>query len=296
MNIHRRTYAASLSVLSNILLLIIKLIVGILGGSISIMSEAIHSGIDLLAACIAWIAVSISSKPADLQHQYGHGKFENLSGVIEALLIFVAAIWIIHEAIYKLLDPQPIEQIDFGILIMGLSVCLNLIVSNYLMKIGKESDSIALIANAWHLRTDVYTSAGVMLSLILISCNKYFFPSINLVWLDPLAGIVVAILIIRAAYNLVKQASYDLVDVSLPENELQWLCGYIHGLAPMVRGFNNLRSRKAGSYRFIELNILVDGNMTINVSHEISEKIISEVKKHFVEVHIVIQVKPYDVA
>lgn len=293
MNIQRKTYAASLSVLSNILLVIIKLTVGILGGSISIMSEAIHSGIDLLAACIAWIAVLISSKPADLQHQYGHGKFENLSGFIEALLIFLAAIWIIYEAIYKLLDPNPIEKLDVGILIMGISACLNLIVSNYLIKIGKETDSIALIADAWHLRTDVYTSAGVMLSLTLISCNKYFFPSINLVWLDPLAGIIVAILIICSAYKLVKQASYDLVDVSLPEHELKWLCDYIHDLAPMVKGFNNLRSRKAGSYRFIELNILVDGNMTVNVSHEITTKIITEVKKHSIGSYIVIQVEPY---
>ena len=294
MNISRKSYAALFSILSNASLVIIKLIVGILSGSVSIKSEAIHSSIDLLASCIAWITVLTSSKPADLQHQYGHGKFENLSGFIEALLIFLAAIWIIYEAIHKLLAPQPIEKLDFGILIMFISVFLNLIVSNYLIRIGKETDSIALTADAWHLRTDVYTSTGVMLSLILIYCNKCFFPSINLVWIDPLAGIIVAILIIRVAYKLVKQASYDLVDVSLPENELQWLFNYMHSLTPIVKSFNNIRTRKAGSYRFIELTIVVDGDMTINVSHEITKKIVREVEKHFVGVYIIIQVEPYN--
>lgn len=294
MKINNKIFAALLSILSNTLLVIVKLIVGILSGSVSIMSEAIHSGIDLLASCIACIAVSISSKPADVQHQYGHGKFEDLSGFVEALLIFIAAIWIIYEAIHKLISPQPIEKLDFGILIMGGSAFLNLIVSNYLIKIGKETDSIALIADAWHLRTDVYTSAGVMLSLTVLYCNNYFFPHINLNWIDPITGIAVAVLIIHAAYKLVKQASYELVDVSLPANELEWLCDYINSLAPMVRGFNNLRTRKAGAYRFIELNILVDGNMTINVSHSITKKIITKVKEHFVGAYIIIQVEPYN--
>ncbi len=292
MNIQRKTSAALLSILSNALLVIIKLVVGILGGSVSIMSEAIHSGIDLLAACIAWLAILVSAKPADMNHPYGHGKFENLSGTIEALLIFLAAVWIIYEAMHKLLVPQPIEKLELSILVMGLSAFVNLIISNYLMKIGKETDSIALTADAWHLRTDVYTSVGVMSALIVILGGKYFYPNANLIWMDPCAAIIVAILIIQAAYKLTKQASHDLVDVSLPDIEVQWLCNYMRSLAPIIRGFHNLRTRKAGSYRFIEMHMVVDGNMTVNVSHEITKRITREVIAHFAGSYIVIHVEP----
>lgn len=162
---------ARLSVLSNAGLVIMKLVVGIAIGSVSIISEAIHSAMDLLAAVIAYFSVRKSSEPPDAAHQFGHGKFEDISGLVEAVLIFVAAILIIREAVVKLLGEAP-EHFSPGLLfagiaVMGISALVNWGVSQRLMKVAKESESIALESDAWHLRTDVYTSLGVFLALFL---------------------------------------------------------------------------------------------------------------------------------
>ena len=129
---------------------------GLLIGSVAVISEAIHSGMDLLAALIALFAVRASGREADKRHPYGHGKFENLSGSIEAILIFVAAVWIIYEAVCKLLDPQEIDM-PFWSGVMLVSALVNIFVSRRLFKVSEETDSVALKADAWHLRTDVYT-------------------------------------------------------------------------------------------------------------------------------------------
>ncbi|MBU3932000.1 MAG: cation diffusion facilitator family transporter, partial [Proteobacteria bacterium] len=142
----RKMRVAGLSVISNTILVVLKLVVGLLIGSVSIMSEAIHSGVDLLAAVIALISVRTSSLPADTKHPFGHGKVENISGTIEALLIFVASGWIIFEAIRKLLHPRPIEYVGWGVVVMLISAAVNLVVSEMLFKVGIETDSIALQA------------------------------------------------------------------------------------------------------------------------------------------------------
>ena len=163
---------AILSVISNTFLVVMKLVVGIALGSVSIISEAIHSGMDLLASCIAYFSVRKSSEAPDEEHEFGHGKYESFSGLIEALLIFVAALLIIHEAYVKLIEPssEPMNQtlMFAGIAVMAISAGMNAFVSARLMKIAKKTESIALESDAWHLRTDVYTSAGVMMGLILI--------------------------------------------------------------------------------------------------------------------------------
>ncbi len=158
----RKESAARLSVLSNSFLVVFKVIIGVAIGSVSIISEAIHSGVDLLAAVIAMFSVKTSSVPADERHPFGHGKIENISGFVEALLIFGAAFWIIFEALQKLNVPDVMENPQWGVGVMLFSAVMNFIVSQKLFQVGKEADSIALHADAWHLRTDVYTSAGVM--------------------------------------------------------------------------------------------------------------------------------------
>ena len=148
---------ARLSLLSNTILIIMKLIVGLVTGSVSIISEAIHSTMDLLAAIIAFFSVRISDRPADDTHPYGHGKIENVSGVIEALLIFVASVWIIVEAVKKIITPGEIESVGIGFIVMFISAGINFIVSKKLYKVAKQEDSIALEADALHLKADVYT-------------------------------------------------------------------------------------------------------------------------------------------
>jgi cation diffusion facilitator family transporter len=164
---NKKVSIARLSILSNSCLIILKIIVGLLSRSVSIISEAIHSFMDLLASIVAFFSVRISDTPADERHPYGHGKFENISGVVEALLIFVAAFWIIYEAVKKIIEPTKVEQIGFGFAVIIVSAIVKILVSRRLYIVAKEMDSMALEADALHLKTDVYTSFGVAAGLII---------------------------------------------------------------------------------------------------------------------------------
>jgi len=284
---NKKESVAMLSVVSNTCLTVFKLIVGLLIGSVSVISEAIHSGVDLVAAVIAYFAVKTSGKPADTDHSYGHGKYENLSGTIEALLIFVAAGWIIFEAVHKLINPQPMETVGLGIIIMTISAIVNIIVSNRLFKVGKETDSLALQADAWHLKTDVYTSFGVAGGLLIFTICHYLFPQYNLYWIDPVVAILVACLIIKAAWDLTSESIGGLLDSSLPEDEMIIIKNVIDGFNI---AYHDLKTRKSGADRFIELHIVVDPNMKVCESHKLSDDIVDKISEHLKKCQITIHV------
>jgi cation diffusion facilitator family transporter len=291
----KKSRVAALSVISNTVLVLFKAAVGILIGSVSVLSEAIHSGMDLVAALIAFFAVRIAGRAADEEHPFGHTKVENISGGIEALLIIVAAVWIIYAAVQKLINPHPLETVGWGVGIMLVSTIANFIVSQQLFKVGKETDSAALLADGWHLRTDVYTSAGVMVGLGLIWLGGYVFPGLNLVWLDSVIAIAVAGLILHAAYDLTKRAIQDLVDQSIPIEEKKWMQNYLSALYPTVRSFHRLRTRKAGATRFINLHLALDSKLTVAESHSIGDKIVADFKAHFPhDVDVIVHIEPCD--
>ncbi|MCK9463998.1 MAG: cation diffusion facilitator family transporter [Proteobacteria bacterium] len=285
---------AALSVLSNGALVAGKIVVGTLTGSVSVLSEAIHSGIDLLASLIALIAVRTSGKPADPEHPWGHEKVENLSGAIEAILIFVAAIWIIYESVDKLLHPKPLDAIGLGVGIMALSSVVNLVVSRALFRVGKETDSVALVADAWHLRTDVYTSLGVMAGLGIITLGGIFLPKVDLSWLDPAIAICVAVLIMKAAFQLTRQSIADLLDTSMPENERVWITSFLRHEIREACGFHRLRTRKAGATRFVEFHLLVEPDMHVDDSHAITDRITAEMRERFPGCNVTIHIEPCD--
>jgi cation diffusion facilitator family transporter len=288
----KKRNVALLSVASNSLLVVMKLIIGLAIGSVSVISEAIHSGVDLLASIIAFFAVKTAGKPADDQHTFGHGKFENLSGTIEALLIFVAAGWIINEAIEKLIHPQHMNEVGWGILIMAISSVINLFVSRRLFKIGKESDSLALLADGWHLRTDVYTSAGVALGLILYYISKFLFPQYNFFWIDPVVAILVALLILKAAYQLTVQSAGGLLDEKLPKEEEKQILSIVHSKEPRILSYHNFKTRKAGSERFIEFHLIVDQDMSVKAAHDICDEITAEIKAILQKSVVMIHTEP----
>lgn len=291
----RKTAVAWLSVGSNTTLVIGKLIIGLAIGSVSIISEAIHSGVDLLAAIIALVAVRTAGKPADEKHPFGHGKIENISGTVEALLIFLAAGWIIFEAIKRLLNPEHgIEHASWGVAVMFISAVANIIVSNKLFKIGRETDSVALQADAWHLRTDVYTSAGVMVGMLVVWLGHFVLPNVDFGWVDPVAAIAVAVLILKAAYNLTMESGRDLLDASLPLAEEQWIRDYIVRLRPTVCGFHYLRTRKAGSVRFIEFHLIVESDMSVEDAHRVSEVMTCDIEDRFPGSHVIVHIEPCD--
>lgn len=283
-----------LSVASNSTLVVFKIIVGTLIGSVSIISEAIHSGMDLLAAIIAMFSVKKSYLPADDAHPFGHGKVESISGLIEAFLIFIAAFWIIFEAFKKLTSAQEVESPGWGVAVMFLSASLNFFVSQRLFAVGKEADSIALQADAWHLRTDVYTSVGVMVSLGIIWLSHYFFADPRIHWLDPIAAIFVAVFILKAAYDLTSQALGDLMDVKLPPDEEGWIRDVIAGRKSEIHGYHQLRTRKAGNFRFIEFHLKVDPKMTVDASHGITRDLKHVIMDKFPAATVTIHIEPCD--
>lgn len=284
-----------LSITSNSVLVVFKLIIGAAIGSVSVLSEAIHSGIDLVAALIAYFAVRSSAQPADKDHHYGHGKFENISGFVEAILIFLAAAWIIYEAVHKLLHQMEIVDIGWGILVMGLSSFVNMAVSRSLFKVGNETDSIAIKADAWHLRTDVYTSMGVMIGLGLIWLIELVWPGHHVHWIDPVAAILVALLIFKAAYDLTLQSLGDLLDESLPKDENRSIGELIKKQAEVI-SFKNLRTRKSGHTKFIEVDIIVDAAMSVEKAHALTDYITDDIEKVLTNSKVTIHIEPCDTA
>lgn len=288
----RKSNVAILSVVSNSTLVVFKLIVGLFIGSVSVISEAIHSGVDLVAALIAYFAVRTANKPADEKHTFGHGKYENLSAAIEGALIFVAAIWIIYEAIKKLMYPGPVETPGWGVLIMGISAITNLVVSSRLFKVGRETDSMALIADGWHLRTDVWTSAGVALGLFLYYLGNLFYPDLHLQWIDPVVALGVAGLILKAAWELTSESFRILLDVSLPENEESLITSIISSFFPRAKSFHKLKTRKSGSERFIEFHLVVHKDLTVKEAHDICDEITRLIVEKFPLANVMIHTEP----
>lgn len=282
-----KTGAAGLSVLSNTLLILLKLVAGILSGSVSIIAEAIHSGIDLLAALIAFVSLRIAGRPADREHPFGHGKVENVSGTIEAVLIFVAAIFIIYEAINRIIAEAIVEYLGIGIAVMAISVVVNIIVSRHLLRIARDSDSIALEADARHLTADVYTSLGVMAGLVVVQVT-----GLNI--LDPIIAIGVSLFIMRAAYNLTRRAFPSLIDVKLPEEEEALIVSTMSEHMGALVSFHELRTRKAGSERHIELHMIMARDASIERAHSLCDHLEEDIMSRLPHAHVTIHVEPCD--
>lgn len=280
-----RSKAAWVSVFSNTTLMLSKLIVGISIGSISVISEAIHSANDLIASFIAVFAVKKSSDPPDEKHPYGHGKIENISGTIEALLIFIAAAMILNEAIKKITHGGEVETLSWGIAVMGVSAVVNWFVSAYLLKVAKETDSIALEADGMHLRTDVYTSLGVFVGLILI-----YFTGWNII--DPIAAIVVALLIIKAAYDLTQKAFMPLIDTSLDSKSISLIEDILAEHKSQYFEYHALRTRKAGRESHIDLHLVINADKNVQEAHDLCDSIEAKIKDAIPFAHVLIHVEP----
>lgn len=282
-----KTGAAGLSVLSNTLLILLKLVAGILTGSVSIIAEAIHSGIDLLAALIAFVSLRIAGRPADREHPFGHGKVENVSGTIEAVLIFIAAIFIIYQAINRIIAGAIVEYLSIGIAVMAISVVVNIIVSRHLLRIARDSDSIALEADARHLTADVYTSLGVLAGLVVVQVT-----GLNI--LDPIIAICVSIFILRAAYNLTRRAFPPLIDTRLPEDEEALIESIMSEHMGELVGFHELRTRKAGSERYIELHMMMARDASVERAHSLCDHLEEDIKSRLPNIHVTIHIEPCD--
>jgi len=279
------TKIAALSIASNTFVTVLKLAAGILTGSVAIISEAIHSSLDLLASAIAYFSVKIARKPPDRDHPYGHGKVENVSGTIETLLIFVAALWIIYESAHKWIETEPVELPYLGVGVMLLGAAVNFAVGMAVKRTGEKYDSVAMRSNALHLLTDVYTSLGVAAGLLLVTITQWWF-------LDPLIGILLALYIMKEAFHLGKQSFTPLLDASLSEAEQQIIRSVIESYRDEFIEYHALRTRRSGAEKHIDFHLVVPSHLPVEQAHDLCDRIEAALKEKIKPVRILIHLEP----
>lgn len=261
-----------------------KLIVGLITGSISVISAAADSLNDLAASIIAFFSVRASIVPADEEHPFGHGKIENISAAAQALLIFAAAVYIIYEAIDKIRHPRPLQSLPLGLIVIGLTAIVDIVVSRYLLKVAQETDSAAIKADAYHLTTDVWTSIGVFIGLIIVE-----FTGLQI--FDPIVALGVAATILWVAFTLTRESTRFLLDIRLPINEIQELEELVMS-TPKVVGYHKLRTRKAGSTRQIDYHLIVPADMSVLEAHTIAQEIENKMKAKLTDATVVTHIEP----
>lgn len=282
-----KKFAAGISITSNAFIIITKLIAGVISGSISIISEAIHSFSDFLASVLTFFAVTRSAEPADKEHPFGHGKYEDMSGFIEGGLIIFAGFYIIYEAISKLVFGYHVKaEPMLGIYVMAFAVIANLLVSRYLFVVAKKSDSVSLYADAQHLSTDIFSSLGVLLGLLLIKIT-------GLTILDPIIAIVVAIVILKAGFSIAKDTLNNLLDGSIPYCDIQTIEKIVNGNI-VIKGYKNIKGRKAGQQKEIEMTLLFNPDMKLSCCHSICDQIECEIKQNLGNVSTIIHAEPME--
>ena len=283
----KKKFTASLSILSNVFLSVLKIVAGILSGSISIISEAIHSMSDCMASFITLFSVIKSSQPADNDHPFGHGKYEDMSGFIEGLLIVFASFYIVFEASRKIILNTPIEtQNNIGIIVMLIAVIVNIVVSSLLFKVARESNSISLYADGEHLRTDVYSSFGVLAGLILIKITGYAV-------LDPVIAILVAMFIYKTGYTISKKAWMNLLDHSLPDEDIEKIKKIVDNFrGTAILKADSIKARKVGPTDDIDLILQFKHDTSICECHKICDEIEKQIRDIFVNCSISIHLEP----
>lgn len=281
-----KSRAAALSIASNALLIALKLAAGAITGSIAIVTEAIHSLVDLVASVIAFVSVRKADLPADEEHPYGHEKVENLAAAIEGMLILVGAAVIVYEATHRLVAGSEVERLGLGIAVMGFSVLANFFVSNYLYRQARRTDSAALEGDASHLRTDAMTSAGVLLGLGIVQVT-------GVAAFDSITALIVAAAIVWAGLRILRRSSGVLIDETLPEAEMDRIeVAIASARTPEVAGYHKLRARRAGSRRHIDFHVQYRSGTTLERAHELAHEMRDEIEAEVPQAEVLIHVEP----
>jgi cation diffusion facilitator family transporter len=279
-----KTRAAALSIASNSLLIVLKLAAGAITGSVAIITEAMHSSIDLIASIVAYVSVRQADKPADDDHPYGHDKIENLAAAIEALLILVGSGVIVFESVRRLASGTAVHSLGLGIGVIAFSVLANVVVSTVLARRARETESPALEGDAAHLRTDAMTSAGVLLGLVQAT---------GATWLDPVIALTVAAAIVYTGIKLLLRASRVLVDEALPPEELDAVREAIAAFAPRgVCGYHKLRARRAGSRRYVDLHVQFVAGTTLEAAHDTAHQLQDAIRERLRSADVLIHLEP----
>jgi len=286
MLVHARKFAY-LSIGASILTMALKFGAFFLTGSVGLFSDAVESVVNLTAGIIALMAIILAYRPADHCHAYGHGKVEYFSSGMEGILICIAALGIAYASVQRFFNPQPLESLGTGIVVAALAGGVNFAAAKIMLKAAKEYDNIVLEADARHLLTDVWTSAGLIVALLVMLVAP---PSWQI--LDPVLGIVMSANIVRTGVELVRRSVGGLMDEGLPPGEIELIIEAIARNSGAETTYHALRTRKSGSMRFVDFHLLVPGVMTVQESHDLCCAIEEAIHGHLNGAQITIHVEP----
>jgi cation diffusion facilitator family transporter len=287
-NPETKTRTAALSVFSNTGLILLKVIAGTVTGSVAILTEAVHSSIDLVASIVAFLSVRKAGEPADESHRYGHEKIENLSAGIEGMLILVGSAAIAFAAIRRLIRGGHVEKLGLGIAVVAFSIVVNVIVSTVLARKARATESPALEGDAAHLRTDALTSGGVLVALALVKLT-------GAQWIDPAVALLASAAILYTGLGLIARSSRELTDHSLPSEEVELIRASIEEFGPRgVVGYHELRTRRAGARRYVDLHVQFRSGTSLEDAHRTAHELQDVIAEHLRGADVLIHLEPED--
>lgn len=278
---------AWLSIAAAIATILLKGIAWKLTGSVGLLSDAIESFVNLAGALMALAMLTLAALPADDNHAHGHSKAEYFSSAFEGFLILLAALAIGYTSIERLINPRPLEAVGVGLLVSVVASVINLATAKILMKVGREQNSISLEADAHHLMTDVWTSAGVIAGVGLVWLSDWL-------WLDPVIAMLVALNILWTAWQLMYRSASGLMDASLPAEQLKRIETLLAGYREQGLDFHALRTRQSGNRNFVTLHVLVPGHWTVQLGHDWADRIELEIGKAIPRAHITTHLEPME--
>ncbi|MFP5416406.1 MAG: cation diffusion facilitator family transporter [Actinomycetes bacterium] len=275
-----------ISIFTALATVVIKGTAAWLTGSVGLLSDALESTVNLVAALVALWALAVSGKPADHNHDFGHGKAEYMSSLVEGALIFVAAASIIVTSIRRFIVPQPVEALGWGLALSVVATVLNLVVGLVLIRVGTTHRSITLEADGHHLLTDVWTTVGVIAGMALLLVTGW-------VWIDPLIALLVGLNILWTGGKLVRRSAVGLLDASLPAEEVSVIRTAMEGVIGDDRvNIVELLTRDSGRQRFVQTTVVVPGHWTVARGHELADELEAAVDAAFPESQTVVHIEP----
>ncbi len=280
-----RARAASMAFGAALLLTAVKLTAAYWSGSIGVLSEGIHSGLDLVSAGVAYYSIREAGKPADLEHPYGHGKIETLSSLLESFLLVLAALFIVFEGISHARHPEPIAHTGFAIATIAFSLFVSYFVFRHNARAGRLTDSSAIQVNALHFLADAITAAGVLAALLAIHFT-------HALWIDPLIALLIAVYILGVSGSQLKRSIEELTDRRLPLAEVARAHEILESFKPRIMEIHDLKTRRSGVHRHFNFHALVCGRLSVAESHEVCDEIEARLEAEFPSSAISIHVEP----
>jgi cation diffusion facilitator family transporter len=268
-------------------LILLKVIAGLISGSISVFAQAADSFLDLFAGLVTFFAVRIATRPADEEHPFGHGKVEDMAGVVQGVLIFIAAGLIVYSAVSRIINRTPIELPEVGMGAMVVSIVASILLSRHLLKVSRATGSVVLEANARNITADIYSTAAVLVGLIVVRIT-----GLNI--LDPIIAIGIAIYIAKIAYDAISKPLLGLVDASLPLSEQAVIKSCLAEQGNQIVGFHELRTRRSGNQRYIDLHLVMAKGISLEKAHQVCDLLEADIRSRLPRTNVTIHVEPCD--